>query len=159
MAKDTIVTNMGKVTATAKPSGAGGTPIELFCTSQSLPGFQDAPTWTYVDNNPNQEVALTEAGKSQGMNSLDFRVAYSPSMLATMVAYQAQGKKFEIEFVYDHEAYNEKITIVVHDCFLLNPGSSETTEINGVAYMDVKFQPRGGGKLAEVMTTTSTPRT
>ena len=152
----TIVTNTGKVTGRAIPST--GTPIKLYCTSQSMPGFQDANTWNYANNDPDQEIGLTEAGRIPGMNALEFKMAYTPSLHAEMTVHKAKGTKFDIELTYDHEAYTEIVVITVHDCFILNPGSSETTEIEGVSYMSVKFQPRGGGKFADVMTITATPR-
>ena len=155
---DIKITDMGKARVKATPSG-GGTPIPLFCTSKSVLGFPDAPTWNYKDDNPNMEVGMTRPGKPDGANPLEFRMAYTPSLLAQMTSYQAQGKKFEIEYVYDDEMYSEVLTLVVHNCFILNPGSSETTEIDGVAFMDVKFQPLGGGKLTEIMTITTKART
>ena len=152
-----IFTNVGKLTAKATPVD-GGEAIALYCTQQSVPGFPDSPTWGFVDNNPAMQVGLKEVGKSEGMNPLEFRVVYTPSLLAVMVNHQANGTKFEIEYVYDDKTYNELLNMTVHDCFILNPGSSETTEINGVAYMDVKFQPRGGGMLADIVTITAIAR-
>ncbi|MCL2306556.1 MAG: hypothetical protein FWC43_14555 [Planctomycetaceae bacterium] len=154
---DIVITNMGKVLSKAIPSG-GGMPIELFCTSQSLLGFPDAPTWNYKTNNPKQEVGLTETGKPDGANALEFKMAYSPAMLAQMIAYKSQGKKFEIVQEYDDESYDQILVQTVKDCFILNPGSSETTEIDGTAYMTVKFQPRGGKKLSEIVETTTKAR-
>jgi len=159
MDKTIMITNMRKVRASAIPTGSGSnTPIDMFCTSQSMPGLQDANTWGFLNNDPDMEVGLTEVGASPGMNPLPFQMADTPALRAEMTEHMANGTKFDIKYVYDDKNYEEILTIIVHGCFILNPGSSETTEIESVPMMTVSFQPRGGGKLEDIMTTTSVAR-
>jgi hypothetical protein len=142
---------------TAK-SGLSLEPIELKVSgNKTLPGFTDAETWTFNVDDDEQEIAETITGKFGGATALSYEIPYDPVLLEKLSAHAATN--FAVQIVYDDTQFTDIYGITVHDCFLVNPGNTSGTSNNSAPNMTVTLQPRGGGKLADCMTITTTPRT
>jgi hypothetical protein len=125
-------------------------PIVLNCTSKSLPGFEDAPTWQILTDNPEQEVSETIKGKLGGMTALEFTENYDPVRQVFLSRYLTA--KLTVEIIYDDPQLDFVAAITIPNCELLNPGGSASGgEVNSAGTMVIKVQPRGGGKIADLI--------
>ncbi|MDR1269650.1 MAG: hypothetical protein LBK82_09000 [Planctomycetaceae bacterium] len=132
-------------------------PIELNCTSKSLPGFEDAPTWQILTDNPEQQVAETIKGKLGGMTALEFTENYDPVRQVFLSRYLRA--KLTVEIVYDDPYLDFIAAITIPNCELLNPGGGTSGgETNSAGTMVIKVQPRGGGTIADLIQIETTDR-
>jgi hypothetical protein len=138
------------IPVTVLDPGTPTTPIELNCISKSLPGFEDAPTWQILTDNPEQEVAETIKGKLTGMTALEFTETYDPVRVVFLSKYLRA--KLTLEIIYDDPALNFIAALTVPNCELINPGGGvSSSEVNSASTMVIKVQPRGGGKIEELL--------
>jgi hypothetical protein len=135
-----------------KPTKPAGTAIKLEVVgNKTLPGFTDGETWTISSDDPDQEIAETIAGKFGGITALAFEVLYDTDLLETLVGHAKT--EFDVEITYkDNET--DTCTVVVHKCYLTNPGSTSGTANNAAPTMTITLQPRGGGKLEDCLSIT-----
>lgn len=153
------VTNLFRVAVQAVPQGTGaGDPIPLKCTSKSLPSIPESQTWSVVTDDPDEDVGITEVGKTESMSQLEYEVLYSFAMFARLTELKAAGTKFNIVHTHDNQAYAKVEVITVSDCFLVSATNSSSDNA-GTAALTVVFQPRGGGKITDHITITQTERT
>lgn len=152
------VTNLFKVSVQAVPQGDdAGAAIPLKCTSKSLPAIPESQTWSVVTDDPDEDVGVTEVGKTESMSQLEYEVIYSFALFSELADHKAKGTKFNIIHTHDHPTYDSVEVATVRDCFLVSATNS-SSENAGTGNMTVVFQPRGGGKITDHITVTQTAR-
>lgn len=148
------VTNLYKITVQAVPQGDGaGETIQLKCTSKSLPSLPEAQKWSVVTDDPEEDVGITEVGKTESMSTLEYEILYSFAMLFTLNEHMSNGTKFNLVHTHENKALSMREVITVKDCFLMS-ASNSSSDNAGTANLTVTFQPRGGGKLTDHITVT-----
>lgn len=118
--------------------------IDLECTSKSLPKFEDAPTWSFTSDDPDEKVGTTRVGKPEKISTLEFGMPTSLIRDSLFLPHQAAGSVWTIVYTYN-DAVNEDYVyqIVVPKCQMLGFGG-DGGENNSASNSTLKFQARGG---------------
>ena len=146
--------NLGLARATLVPTrvlnpNATEDPIPLKTTNKSLPGFDDAPIWEIVTDDPAQEVAEKVKGKFAGMKMLEFTEVFDP--VRSVLISKHHNSTLEVVMIYDDPKLPFIAAITVPDCELVNPSDSSGGETNSKGDMVIKVQPIGGKTVGELI--------
>jgi hypothetical protein len=134
------------------------TPIQLEVSgNKSFPGIEDGEEWEFKTDNPEQEIAEKIVGKSGGISPLSYEIPYDPMLQKILVAHAKT--QFTVRILYDDTSLPKIYKIDVLKCFLKSPGTTSPFANNSAPNMTITLQPRGGGKLADTLDISATPRT
>ncbi|HBT77105.1 MAG TPA: hypothetical protein DEB39_09305 [Planctomycetaceae bacterium] len=123
--------------------------IPLETTNKTLPGIEAAEIITISTDSPSQEVAKKIVGKLGGLTQMDFQVVHDPLLQSRLVDHA--GTQFDVIITYDNASLDEIVVIIAHDCFLVTPGSTSSSQNNAFGPMTVSLQGKGGKKLRDCL--------
>lgn len=122
---------------------AGSNYIQMICTNKSAPGFDDAPTWSTVTDDPTEKIGRTQVGKPEKLTTLEFQAPSSANVDAMMEQHLTNGSIFALIYTYDDPNEDYIYKIIVKKCKISGTGGGGGDN-NSASSSTYKFEPYGG---------------
>ena len=142
-AESTFINTPTIANMTAAYGLAGLGYLQLPAMSKSFPGFDDAPTWTLMTDDPDEKVGRTYVGKPEKVTVQEYTLPANLKLKGILDDHCAAGSLWTLVQCYDDTKESSLYYIVLPHCKIIGVGGN-TGENNSGAEITVRFQQEGG---------------
>lgn len=141
--EETFLSTPSLANAVAAYGGATLSYLQLPAMSKSFPGYEDAPTWTVMTDDPDEKVGRTYVGKPEKVSTIEYTLPANLDLKEILDSHCAAGSLWTLMQCYDDTKESKIYYIIIPHCKILGVAGNNG-ENNSAAEITLKFQPEGG---------------